>query len=156
MGIVPGGGGTQYVARRMSSARALEVLLGADLFDAEAAERYGWVNRAVPADQLDGFLNRLASNIAALSEGVIAAAKLVVLPDNLSDGVARENGAWADLFGLPAAENLIRGGLAHGAQTREGEHRLEAPLPWVEQRAHGLSARLSDDRSERVCPAATE
>jgi enoyl-CoA hydratase/carnithine racemase len=53
MGIVPGGGGTQYLASRIGRNRALEAVLGADLHDAQTAERYGWVNRAVPADELD-------------------------------------------------------------------------------------------------------
>ena len=128
MGIVPGGGGTQYTAQRLGHARALEVLLGADLLDAETAERYGWVNRALPDDQLDAFVDRLARHIAALPEGVIAAAKRAVPADDLASGLVRENGAWADLFTLPAAEALIRGGLAHGAQTREGERRLEELL----------------------------
>lgn len=74
MGIVPGGGGTQYLASRVGRSRALEVVLSADLYDAETAERYGWVNRAVPADELDDVVDRLARNIAALPEGVIAAA----------------------------------------------------------------------------------
>jgi enoyl-CoA hydratase/carnithine racemase len=39
MGIVPGGGGTQYLANRLGRNCALEAVLGADLFDAETAER---------------------------------------------------------------------------------------------------------------------
>jgi enoyl-CoA hydratase/carnithine racemase len=102
MGIVPGGGGTQYVMRQMGRPRALETVLGADLFDAEMAERYGWINRALPADQLDTFVDRLARNIAALPDGVIAAAKLAMPSDDISAGLARENNAWAGLFALPA------------------------------------------------------
>jgi enoyl-CoA hydratase/carnithine racemase len=128
MGIVPGGGGTQYTALRLGRSRALEVLLGAALFDAETAERYGWVNRALPDDQLDAFVDRLASQIAALPEGVIAAAKRAVPPEHLSEGFLRENSAWAGLFARPAAQALIRGGLAGGAQTRDGERRLEEVL----------------------------
>ncbi len=59
-------------------ARALEIILGADLIDAETAERYGWINRAIPLEQLDSFISRLANNIAALPKGVIAAAKLAM------------------------------------------------------------------------------
>jgi enoyl-CoA hydratase/carnithine racemase len=104
------------------------MVLGADLFDAEMAERYGWINRALPADQLDTFVDRLARNIAALPDGVIAAAKLAMPSDDISAGLARENNAWAGLFALPAAQRLIRGGLVEGAQTRDGEHRLEELL----------------------------
>ncbi|MFC3450818.1 enoyl-CoA hydratase/isomerase family protein [Amycolatopsis speibonae] len=125
MGIVPGGGGTQYLADRIGRNRALEVVLGADLHDARTAERYGWINRAVPADELDDFVDRLARNIAALPEGVVAAAKRAVLPADLAEGLLREHDAWAGQFVRPAAEQLIRGGLAHGAQTREGERDLE-------------------------------
>jgi enoyl-CoA hydratase/carnithine racemase len=71
MGIIPGGGATQYLSQRMTRGRVLEVILGAELVDAQLAERYGWVNRALPANELDAFVNRLANNIAALSEGVI-------------------------------------------------------------------------------------
>ncbi|TQM35348.1 enoyl-CoA hydratase/isomerase family protein [Pseudonocardia cypriaca] len=128
MGIVPGGGGTQYLAGRIGRNRALEAVLGADLHDAETAERYGWVNRAVPADELDDVVDRLARNIAALPEGVVAAAKRAILPDDLSDGFRREHDAWASQVVRPAAERLIRGGLAHGAQTRDGERDLEGLL----------------------------
>lgn len=57
MGITPGGGATQQLAQRLGRNRALEVLLGGDLVDAEVAERYGWINRAVPADELDVFVD---------------------------------------------------------------------------------------------------
>lgn len=45
MGIVPGGGGTQYLRERVGRNRALEIVLAADLFDAETAAAYGWINR---------------------------------------------------------------------------------------------------------------
>jgi enoyl-CoA hydratase/carnithine racemase len=128
MGIVPGGGGTQYLASRVGRNRALEAVLGADLHDAQTAERYGWVNRAVPADELDDVVDRLARNIAALPEGVVAAAKRAIVPDDLAEGFRREHDAWAGQIVRPAAERLIRGGLAHGAQTRDGERDLEGLL----------------------------
>ena len=51
-GQIPGGGATQYLARLMGRARALEVLLSAQDYDAELAEQYGWINRALPANTL--------------------------------------------------------------------------------------------------------
>ncbi|WP_030302102.1 enoyl-CoA hydratase/isomerase family protein [Streptomyces katrae] len=128
MGIVPGGGGTQYLASRVGRNRALEVVLSADLYDAETAERYGWVNRAVPAGELDDIVDRLARNIAALPEGVIAAAKRAIVPDDLAEGLLREHDAWAGQIIRPATEQVIRGGLAYGAQTRDGERDLEGLL----------------------------
>lgn len=128
MGITPGGGATQYLSTRMTRGRTLEVILGADVISATTAERYGWINRALPAAELDGFVDRLARNIAALPEGVIAAAKKAVPMANLREGFRREHDAWAGLFARPAAENLIRGGLKAGAQTKGGERNLEALL----------------------------
>lgn len=128
MGIIPGGGATQYLSQRMTRGRALEVILGADLIDALLAERYGWVNRALPANELGAFVRRLANNIAALPEGVISATKKVVKPADLREGLLREHQEWAGLFALPAAEKRIRGGLQGGAQTKTGEQDLEQLL----------------------------
>ena len=47
-GVVPGAGGVQHLVRLMGRGRALEVMLSADDYDAELAERYGWINRALP------------------------------------------------------------------------------------------------------------
>lgn len=125
MGIVPGGGATQYLTERIGRNRALEVVLGAELFDAETAERYGWINRAVPAAELDEFVDRLAGNIAALPDGVVAAAKHAIVPREHAEGLARENDAWAGLVLRPGTARRMRAGLAHGAQTRDGEQDLE-------------------------------
>lgn len=132
MGITPGGGATQYLSSRMTRGRALEVILGADLVDATTAERYGWINRALSASELDGFVDQLARDIAALPEGVIAAAKKALSPIDLRDGFRREHDAWAGLFERPTAAKLIRGGLRAGAQTRDGERNLEGLLRALE------------------------
>src|SRR5882672_12935782 len=64
LGVLPGGGGVQHLVRLMGRARALEVMLSADDYDAEMAERYGWINRALPADALGNFVRSLAHRIA--------------------------------------------------------------------------------------------
>src|SRR3954447_23330687 len=69
------GGGAGYLVRVMGRARALEVLLSADDYDAELAERYGWINRALPADALDGFVTALAHRVAAFPAAGHAAVK---------------------------------------------------------------------------------
>lgn len=132
MGITPGGGATQYLTSRMTRGRALEVVLGAELIDAATAERYGWINRALPAAELEHFVDRLARNIAALPEGVIAAAKKAMPAPDLREGFYREHDAWAGLFERPAAEKLIRGGLKAGAQTCDGERNLEGLMRGLE------------------------
>ena len=66
-GVLPGGGATQHLVRLMGRSRTLEVMLSADDYDAELAERYGWINRALPADELGDFVSSLAHRIAAVS-----------------------------------------------------------------------------------------
>src|SRR5262249_9396096 len=63
-GQIPGGGAAQYLTRVMGRARALEVLLTADDYDADLAERYGWINRALPDDTVDEFVRALARRVA--------------------------------------------------------------------------------------------
>ncbi|MFH9657929.1 enoyl-CoA hydratase/isomerase family protein [Streptomyces sp. NPDC017248] len=125
MGIVPGGGGTQYLRDRVGRNRALEVVLTADLFDAETAASYGWINRALPAGRLDEYVDRIARNIAGLPAGVVEAAKRALPAEPLTDGLRRENDAWATQIALPAVRHLMDRGLRDGAQTRAGERRLE-------------------------------
>src|SRR5580704_5888111 len=60
VGLVPGGGSTQRLPRLVGRGRALEVLLGCDDFPAELAERYGYINRALPADELSLFFGSRA------------------------------------------------------------------------------------------------
>ena len=125
MGIVPGGGGTQYLRDRVGRNRALEVILTADLFDAETAASYGRINRAVPADELDEYVDRVARHIAALPDGVVEAAKRALPADDFKEGLLRENDAWATTISLPAAQRLIGEGLRDRAQTPAGERDLE-------------------------------
>src|ERR1700752_1526522 len=63
-GLLPGGGAAQHLTRLMGRARALEVMLSADDYDADLAERYGWINRALPAAELAEFVHALAHRIA--------------------------------------------------------------------------------------------
>ena len=58
-GVVPGGGGAQHLVRLMGRARALEVMLSADDYTAELAERYGWINRALPVKSWTSSLDHL-------------------------------------------------------------------------------------------------
>lgn len=125
MGIVPSGGGTQYLRERVGRNRALEVILTGELFDAESAAAYGWINRAVAAAELDAFVSRLARNIAQLPAGVAAGIKSVLTPADLSAGYAQEETAWSALIAGPDALRLMDAALQHGAQTPAGEAELE-------------------------------
>src|SRR5260370_36100863 len=59
IGLIPGGGATQRLPRLIGRGRALEVLLGCNDLSAELAERYGYINRALPADELTPFIGLL-------------------------------------------------------------------------------------------------
>nr|WP_264086331.1 enoyl-CoA hydratase/isomerase family protein [Amycolatopsis lexingtonensis] len=128
MGIVPGGGGTQYLRDRVGRNRALELLLTADLVDADTAAAYGWINRAVPAAELDAVVDQVAKKIAALSPELIAAAKRLVPPADLADGLKAEHDAWAELVSGPLPAQLMARALDHGVQTPDGERDLESVM----------------------------
>src|SRR4029077_20773833 len=75
LGLIPGAGGIQHLARLMGRARALERMMSADDYDAELAERYGWINRALPASALGEFVRSLAHRIARFPPGGHAVSK---------------------------------------------------------------------------------
>ena len=93
VGVNPGGGGTERLPPLVGRGRALEIILSANDFDGETAERYGYVNRALPDTELDGFVDALARRIASFDRRPIAAAKKLInqvsLPsaDHLLDGL---------------------------------------------------------------------
>ena len=78
VGVNPGGGGTERLPPLVGRGRALEIILSANDFDGETAERYGYVNRALPDAELDGFVDALARRIASFDRRPIAAAKKLV------------------------------------------------------------------------------
>ncbi|MGW4201296.1 enoyl-CoA hydratase/isomerase family protein [Streptomyces sp. NPDC004726] len=132
MGIFPGGGGTQYLTRLLGRARALEVVLGAELFDTDLAERYGWINRAVAPDELDDFVGSLARRIGDLPPGVAEAAMEAVNAAEASGPVpdlTEEARAHSKVYPAPeAVVDRMRRAVAAGAQTRDGELDLERLL----------------------------
>ena len=123
MGILPGGGGTVNMTRLIGRARSLELILGAELVDAELAERYGLINRALPADEIDAHVDALARRIARLRPEVIDAVKTTVnamAPAVPLETYAVENTSLYAAFGDEVFE-LADKLLAAGVQTREGE-----------------------------------
>jgi enoyl-CoA hydratase/carnithine racemase len=129
--IIPGAGATAYLPQLVGRARALEIILGAELFDAQTAERYGWVNRALPAAELDEFVDRLARRIAALAPGVLAAARIAIdasLDLPLPEALHIENEQLGITFANPSATQRTLEALRRGAQTRAGELHLERLL----------------------------
>ncbi len=119
-GLSPGAGGIQHLARLMGRGRALEALLSSNDFDADTAERYGWINRSLPDAELASFVASLAKRIANFPPGGVQAIKERMSAINLAseDDFRRDS----DLFGVGAQdpENKRRiGAIAKsGMQTR--------------------------------------
>ncbi|MFB2598701.1 enoyl-CoA hydratase/isomerase family protein [Herbiconiux sp. P17] len=77
-GFLPGGGAIERLARAVGRSRALEIVLSADDFDAATAEKYGWINRALPDAELDDFVEALAVRIASFDAGALHEAKRLI------------------------------------------------------------------------------
>lgn len=75
LGIIPGFGGTQRLPHRIGHARARELIMTGEMFDAKTAHEWGLVNRVVPADQLMAEARGLAEKIAAKSGLALRQAK---------------------------------------------------------------------------------
>jgi enoyl-CoA hydratase/carnithine racemase len=109
-GLVPGGGPMARLPRLIGRGRALEVLLGADDISGELAERYGYVNRALPDAELDAFVDGLAVRISSFDKQAIAETKRLVdiasLPPDAE--IAPEWDAFLASLGRPASQTRIR------------------------------------------------
>jgi enoyl-CoA hydratase/carnithine racemase len=77
-GLIPGGGALQRLPLLVGRARALEIVLGADDFDAQTAERYGWINRALPDAELEAYVDTLIRRILSFDARVLAVAKQTI------------------------------------------------------------------------------
>lgn len=73
--LVPGGGALEWLPRLVGRSRALEILLSGDDFDAEVAERYGWVNRTLDDTDLDAFVEAFARRVASFDRESLGAVK---------------------------------------------------------------------------------
>jgi enoyl-CoA hydratase/carnithine racemase len=77
-GLLPGGGGTERLPRFAGRDRALEVVLSSNDYDADLAERWGWVTRALPDAELDDFVDTMAARLASFDRTSLASAKSMV------------------------------------------------------------------------------
>jgi enoyl-CoA hydratase/carnithine racemase len=106
VGLVPGGGALEWLPRVVGRSRALEIVLSGDDFDADVAERYGWVNRALDDGDLDSFVDALVRRLASFDREVLAAAKAQV--NRFGTPTATELQSSKDLFfpllALPGAQ----------------------------------------------------
>ena len=126
LGIIPGGGGTQRLARLVGRARALEIVLGCGDVDAEEAAAIGYVNRVLGDDELMPFVRALAERIAGMPPEAVRLAKEAVdcaLPD-VVPGLLAEGDRFNESVALPGARARMREFLERGGQTRDVELQL--------------------------------
>ena len=122
-GQVPGGGAAQHLVRLMGRGRALEVMLSAQDYDADLAERYGWINRALPAAELGDFVRGLAHRIAGFPAAGHVAVKDRVNAIALApaDDFRRDSDLFGEGVRRPESQARIKAALQNGFQTREAE-----------------------------------
>jgi enoyl-CoA hydratase/carnithine racemase len=126
-GIVPGGGPMARLSRLMGRGRALEVILSADDVPADLAELYGYVNRSLPDADLDGFVDALATRIAAFDKQTILDTKRLVNFASLPPDIEIESGWNACLASMarPATQERIKTLIERGfCKPGDAENRL--------------------------------
>ncbi len=126
LGILPGGTGTQRMPRLIGRHRALEVILGAIDLDARTAENWGYLNRALGADEIGPYVDGLARRIASFPIEAVRAAKQAVNSAGkpLAEGLQDESYLFQTLLRTDSGQRNMKRFLEIGGQTREGELRV--------------------------------
>jgi enoyl-CoA hydratase len=109
LGVIPGFGGTQRLARRLGLPRARELIYSGDMIDAETGFRYGLVNKVVPAAELMSEVKAMANKLAAKPPIAIRQAKAAInagIDMDLENGCRYENETFALTF---ATEDKVEG-----------------------------------------------
>lgn len=125
-GVIPGAGGAQHLARLMGRGRALEVMLSAQDYDADLAERYGWINRALPAAEIDGFVRSLAQRISKFpaSGHVVVKERVNAITLPSIDDIRRDSDLFLEGTRTDEFQRLTRAAFQNGFQTRDAEMNL--------------------------------
>src|SRR5258708_25504789 len=122
-GVIPGAGGAQHLTRLMGRGRALEVMLSAQDYDADLAERYGWINRALPAEELNDFVRSLALRIAgfpAMGHAVVKERVNAIALPSVED-IRRDSDLFLEGTRTNEFQELTQAAMKGGFQTRNGE-----------------------------------
>ena len=120
VGAIPGGGPASRLPALVGRGRALEILLGGCDFDGDLAERYGYVNRAFPDAELDGFVDEFAYRVSKFDVQTIRDIKRFVnlatlRPD--AELAGQMDAFWAAV-GRPAVASALEQLFAVGLQQR--------------------------------------
>ena len=115
---LPGGGPSTRLPGIVGRGRALEILLGGDDFSGELAERYGYVNRAVPDAEFEEFVNAFAERVSRFDLLALADIKRFVNAASLpADAqLTAEMDALIEAFGRPATPSILEHALQDGFQ----------------------------------------
>lgn len=103
LGVIPGLGGTQRLARAVGKSKAMDLVLTGRMMDAQEAERAGLVARVVESEQLMADAIAMAKTIAGYSRPSVHAAKDCVnraFESSLAEGLHHERHVFYSLFGL--------------------------------------------------------
>jgi enoyl-CoA hydratase len=120
LGLIPGYGGTQRLARLIGVGRALAMTLTGDMIDAATAERIGLVHSVHPADELLAAAEKLARKIASRGPVAVRLATEAIVDGagmDLDDGLRLEQ----DLFGLAFSTEDMREGTQAFLEKRKAE-----------------------------------
>ncbi len=101
IGVIPGAGGTQRLTRAIGKARAMELVMSGRFIDAVTAERWGLVNKIVPASTYLEEALRFAQPFAQMSPLALRAAKEAVngaYENHLQEGLLQERRNFYLLF----------------------------------------------------------
>ena len=104
VGMLPAGGAIERLPSLVGSARALEIIASSDDYDALTAEKYGWINRAVPDQDLDAFVGRFARRLASFDAAALGAAKRLIRHQTTAASLAQYRDTLAtvrELLGSP-------------------------------------------------------
>jgi enoyl-CoA hydratase/carnithine racemase len=119
-GLIPGGGALERLPLLIGRSRAIEIVLGADDLDAGTAERYGWINRAVPDAELEDFVAGFVRRVLSFDGQALSTAKQILnqtfMPDD--DQLASTQATFGATLGRPQVAELMAKARQLGLGTR--------------------------------------